>query len=71
MVALVHWIPLLAIWHIGHMLGGGHPSEATPRLWHREHVFFWAVLRLERMMRRLWLWLRLLLVRKLRLRPGH
>jgi hypothetical protein len=67
-IGLVHWIPLLAIWRVGHMLEGGHPPEATPRLWHCKRVSLRAVLRLMRMLRRLWLWLKLVLVLRLRLR---
>ena len=70
-IGLIHWIPLLAIRHVGHMLGGGHPPEATPRLWHCKQVSLRAVLRLERMMKRLWLWLRLVLVLRLRLLRGR
>jgi hypothetical protein len=70
-IGLIHWIPLLAIWRVGHMLGGGHPPEATPRLWHCKRVPLRAVLRLMGMMKRLWLWLRLVLVLRLRLRRGR
>ncbi len=61
-IGLIHWIPLLAIWHVGHMLGGGHPPGATPRLWHCKRVSLRAVLRLR---------LRLVLVLRLRLRRGR
>ena len=59
---LIYWIPLLAIGHVGHMLRGGHPPEATPRLWHCKRVPIRAGLRLR---------LRLMLVLRLRLRLGR
>jgi hypothetical protein len=67
-IGLVDWIPLLPIRHVGHLLGGGHLPEATPRLWHRKDVPLRALwLGLMRLKMRLWL--RLVLVLRLRLHP--
>ncbi len=56
----------MAICHgVDHLLGGGHPPGATPRLRHRQCVPLRALLRLERMEMRLRL--RLVLVLMLRL----
>ncbi len=34
-VTMIHWVPLWAIWPVGHMLGGGHSPGDSP--WLRHH----------------------------------